>query len=278
MSDPRPFDTERKLASRAATAASALADALKVCSKAHQSLETEAPQAIEALGVAGKSLAVLRTLIPTLEGLDAELQVYRASAEQAFERSKARLVAELDAALRERGHQLSGRLPRLGCGPLTLELSTSKRAEVKVFYGPGIELLDKVAFDAKKVSACVVEQLASLEGQGLDDPAFLGELRAAWHCALARSGAPDGERAPIVDVLAELAAGRQSKSWRANPTRSGFKGYSRVQFSHDLGRLRSRRLDGEELALTVATRDQTRKATDHLWVSGTHYAYLAFRR
>ena len=268
-----PLDTGRKAAKQAAKAAETLADALKDASKAAANLDDKAASALAAADEATRALGRLNNLLPALNDLTGPLSALTLDARAAAEHSKARLLGALDDALRETGHKLTGRPPELVCGPLTIELAGT---EVRIHYGPGIALLDKVSLDPDKVARRTVELLAQLDGDPLDDTRYLEDLRGAWRAAVAREGGASGSKAPIVKVLSEMAFARQGDGFRRDPRRGAFSDYGRVQFSHDLGRLRTRTVDGSELALTVATRDQTKKASDHLWVAGTHYAYLSF--
>ena len=270
------FESERKASKKAVKAAGELAAALRHVDAAD--VQEQPFKALSAVAAARAACVVLRPLAANLDIVEHKLTTLAGEAMAAAEREKGRLVSELDDALRAGGLKLEGHLPKLRCGPFTLELVTGEQPEVRVSYGPGIALLATVAPDPEAVATEVKARLKELEGEPLDDDAFLRELRLGWRVALARVGGGEGgDKAPIVAVLAEVAAGRQSRAWRLNPTRQGFQTYSRVQFAHDVARLRRRTLGAEELVLTVATRDQTRSESDHLWIEGTHYAYLSFR-
>lgn len=269
------FDAERKAVKKAASAAESLAKALKTADKAATDLDARAFDALEALEEARKSLAQLATLSDVLAPLAPQVEARLTQARQAAERGRARVVGALDETLRGAGLRLEGRLPQLKCGPLTLEIDG---ATLSIWYGPKLERLDQIGLDPKKAGDRVLELLGELDGAPLDEPAFLAGLESAWRAAVARVGGAAGDKAPIVRVLAEMAVEQQSERWRQDPGKARFAPYSRVSFSHDLGRLATRRLGDSELMLTVATRDQTKKAADHLWVGGTHYAFLSFRR
>ena len=276
----KPLEDERKQVKKAVSALGDLVEALKTAQRGlERGLDEEAPAVLDGLASATRAIRTLRRLPATLESLEPQLSALRTDTERAYEKSRARLVAELDERLRQgHGLRLEGRLPKLSCGPLVLELAGGSKPEVRIHYGPQIALLDTVPVDAEKVAQAVASQLGSLEKDARPDEQFLDELCGAWRCAVARLDLGHRDKAPIIGVLAELAAGRQQPGWRADPVRTAYRSYSRVQFSHDLARLRVHRTGDHELVLTVATRDQTRRPADHLWVSGTHYAYLAFRK
>lgn len=267
------LDVERKAAKRAAGAADSLADALKAIKKAG-----EDPFAtLAAVADARKACAGLRGIAEVIGPLEGRLDEISKEAQARAERSRAALMGQLDDALKQRGLTLKGRLPILECGPLTLELISGAKAQLKLWYGPKIALLGATGLDAEKAADEIAQRVSRLDGEAFDGAVFLEELLAAWRAAVARVGGAAGDRAPIVAVLGEMAAGRQSARWRNDPAKSAYREYTRVQFSHDIGRLRIRQRAGAELVLTVASRDQTKNAADHLWVAGTHYAWLSFR-
>ena len=147
---------------------------------------------------------------------------------------------------------------------------------MKIFYGPKIALLNTVPLDPETISQAVESALDTLEGAPLDELSFLNELHVAWQVALVRMRLSPGDRAPIRAVHQALASGRQSpQAWESSGR--GVIEYGAVRFCHDLSRLRTRVADFGELALTVATREQTKSSADHLWVDGTHYAFISFR-
>ncbi len=262
----------RKAIKKAAGDAERLVGALRAIDKAG-----EDPFArMAGVGQARKAAAGLHGLDKTLVAVEDWLDAIGRDATAEAERSRAQLMGDLDDELRNRGHRLSGRLPTLECGPLTIELALADKAELRIWYGPKIARLGTAPLDAPRAAAMVSEVISGLS-VAIDDEAFLREVQAAWRAAVARAGGAPGDRPPIVSVLGEMAAGRQSVKWARDPVKSAYREYTRVQFSFDLGRLRTRRVDDAELQLTVATRDQTKSASDHLWVAGTHYAFVSFR-
>lgn len=266
-------------------AATDLAAAIKTLDKLEPDLDRQAFAADEALRDAEKALRTLAPVADTLRDARALTEALRARVDPAMERSRAALAAALARELSALGlPPLEGNLPELRCGALTLELLFDK-AEARVWFGPRIELLGKARLDAAAVAAAAKGALDALSGP-LDEAAFVAELHDAWvrACRLAAQDPGAGTTVSLIAVLDQLAWGRQSARFRANPTREAFTGYGRVQLAWDLYRLGTRRHGDLELKLTVATREQTRTDTDSLWVprtargEGTHFAGLAFRR
>ncbi len=267
------LEAERRAVKKAASAADDLSSALKTIRKSTDNVFKR----LDALAAARKACVALAGLPGLLGPLQDRITTLSREAEAEAERVRARVIGELDDALKQRGLKLEGRLPNLRCGPLTLEIGGAATSGMAIWYGPRIASMGSTSLDPETCAQAVADTLSKLTGDSFDDQHFIADLTAAWRAAVARSGAQPGDRAPINAVLAEMAVTRQSAKWRNDPTRSGFREYTRVQFSFDLGRIRTRIVGGSELLLTVATRDQTRKPADHLWVAGTHYAFLGFR-
>jgi hypothetical protein len=294
MSVGRPSDEATPERNSASKAGDAKASPAAMTLKAAKQLEKAVAGLIEALGNAGdphekpfqvlgatqgalSSLKQIGELATALGSANEWLKPLDAEARDVAERSRVIFAGELAEALEPLVLRLQGRLPTLEVGPFTIELVEADRPEVRLHYGPKIELLETIPVDAALVLKAVQRARELIEPGPLNDQAFLAELHAAWRTAMARRAYGPADKVPIADVYAELVFGRQSAAFRAAPQRSGFTAVPRVSFAHDLGRLRHHLWQGKELVLTVATRDQTKKAADHLWVAGTHYAYLGFR-
>jgi len=281
-----PAPTRAKQLDNAATA-------LKKTVKDLQTLEHLASDPERgAFKIAEISLRLLKTLEPAVAAGPVVLAAQQwvialaESARAAQQKARAAIPAELARLLEPMGLTVTGTLPDLRCGILTLRFRLeTRKPDVEIQYGPGIASLKKMPVAADKIAAEVVNIVQTLDGTPLDATQFLHELRTAYRIACARHGeTDDGRPVPLTRVMAELAFSRQSAAFLADPVRDRFTPYSRVQFSYDLFRLRERTLDGEELRLTIATREQTRQAGGHLWIptsaagQGTHYASLSFRR
>lgn len=282
--------TDTKALAKAArslqSAAADLAAAAKQLEKLEADLDHQAFPADEALRAAEKALRALAPLSATVAEGRAWAEGLRARVDPAKERSRAALAAALSRELAAAGlPALEGNLPELRCGVLTLELLFDK-GEGRVHFGPRIELLAKSKLDPVALTEAARGALEALSSEPLDEPAYVAEVHAAWVrvCRIDGLDPATGPTASLVSVLDQLAWGRQSARFRANPTREAFTGYGRVQLAWDLFRLSTRRRGDLELKLTVATREQTRTDADSLWIprtargEGTHFAGLAFRR
>ena len=266
----------RKAAAKLARAATSLTDAIKELETAEKHLEDRPFAVAPAVAAVRKALAPISELSDGLTGLTGQLTPLEDAGKNATVAGRARLAAQLDDALRQYGLSLKGRLPSPSVGPLTLDFIFGGKPAVKVYYGPKVTHLETLVLDPMKIAAAVSSILTSLETESFDERAYLGELHTAWQIATIRLGLSIGDRVPIREVHRALAAGRQP-SRVFEPSAKGIVEYGAVRFSHDLARLKVRRAEFGELALTVATREQTKNIADHLWVDGTHYAFISFR-
>ena len=274
MSDD--LSTHRKAAAKLGRSAEALCDALKRVESAAKRLDDRPFAVAPAVTEARKALKPIDSLAKGLSSLSENLDSLEEAGKSATERGRARLAADLHDHLTQRGLTLKGRLPSPTVGPLTLEFIFGGKPSVKIHYGPKVALLNTVPLDPEAISTAVEAAITSLDGTPLDEMRFLEELHVAWQVALVRLTLQPGERAPIRAVHEALASGRQPRqAWE--PHGRGLIEYGAVRFCHDLTRLRTRRAAFGELALTVATREQTKNAAQHLWVDGTHYAFISFR-
>jgi len=242
-------------------------------------LGDEVKKAREQLAAAERLGALPGELEPWLKEIEGRAEAVR-------RRARTKIAAELSRLLAAEGMTISGTLPVLTCGLFRLRFRfDASKPHVAIEYGPGIARLGKTPIEAPAIAEALVKVRDELEGEGFEGRTFREELRRAYRMVCLRRGWPeDGRPAPIMEVLAELVFARQPKAFRSDPVRERFQSYGRVRFSYDLFRLRERRLGDEELRLSIATRDQTRRPEDHLWVpvsrsgKGTNYSALSFRR
>jgi hypothetical protein len=242
---------------------------------------------------------VLRDRLPKLlEALD-DLEAHRGVADMvkalsddlssqvddAFQRAKSAVATGIARRVAERGLELTGNLPRLSCGPLTLEFSLVGEGRVNISFGPRIERLKQVPIHTDLVVDAVFSIYEELDGDGFDEVAHLDLLQRAYVNAVRISAGGDGTAVPISGVLLQTAFLKQGKKFLADPLRGNYRSYGRVQFAYDLSRTQRHSTEDRELFLTVASMEQTRRSADHLWIPrgprdprGTHYSMLAFRR
>lgn len=285
LTTPGNRDDER-LIKRAGRLLAALAADLSAAEKARARGEQGVFHLADRAARALEALQELETLPALLDAQRARARELREAADTMKRRAHAAIPAALAALLDGAGHSLEGTLPELRFGLLTLRFRMeAKKPQVEILYGPGIATLLRVPVDAARVAEAVRRILDGLARPPLDEEVFLRQLRQACRLARLRQGADDDRKpAPIVAVMAEVAFARQNLSFQADPVREAFASYGRVTFSYDLFRLRRRELDGETLVLGVASREQTKRPENHLWVPtddrgrGAHFADVAFRR
>jgi hypothetical protein len=221
-------------------------------------------------------------LAPLLSRLSNDLSP---RSEEAMKRAKAAVGSSLASLLAEEGLDLQGNFPHLSCGLLSLEFSFDSGGKTVIYFGPRIEMLKQVSIHPESIARAVVEIYKVLDGTGFDEEAHIETLFQAYQNVLKLTGRQDGTDVPITQVMLQTAIVKQDTRFLTNPTRSRFSSYGLVQFSYDLSRTRNRITRDHRLHLTVASMEQTRRSTSHLWVpqgprarNGTHYSTMSFHR
>jgi hypothetical protein len=203
--------------------------------------------------------------------------------EQPKQRLKLYLGAELDRAFKEKGWPIQGNLPELKVGLLTLEFLLSE-GQVKIWYGPKIELMDRTELVIDGIVNMVTAVFEGFDKASFqDEQDFLKLLFDSYHASIKRDGQELGASIPLIAWLGEIAWSKQDRKFLADPRREHFKSYGRTQLSYDLSRLKQRKYGPYELRLMVASREQTKKREDNLWIpttargDGTHFSSISFR-
>lgn len=210
------------------------------------------------------------------EGVLSWINSYKQELTNSEEQIKNRFGIELEQEFKKIGLLVAGQYPELKAGLFTIELFFDKGL-VTLWYGPKQERLAQCRLLSHEI-ASNVEKFRQQVGSHLDNEAFLKKLRDAYFRA---DDTKHGEPLPITDVLAEVAFLLQSQQFWSDPRQDNYKGYSRADFSYDL--FLARQSLNKNLHLTVATRANTRRRQDFLWIpddesgKGTAYSHLQFK-
>jgi hypothetical protein len=219
------------------------------------------------------------------QGLEAWLRSEEELVQKAVLEAGHRLALELEEALAKHGIKLTGQLPQLQAGCLTLKINQTTRT-VDLFLGPEL-VRSGIRLNAQAIATAVRSVISGLDSAPFDPQRFLALLYEACR-QLAAEGSGRGagsHQVPLPEVFLRTVLLRQPSKFRRNPTRENFTPYARWQFGYDLLRLREsgvRRIEGKEYELKIATLDAARNRERYIWVPddrsgrGTRYAYLAF--
>lgn len=218
-----------------------------------------------------------------LKGLIPWIEHYESLAREAKNRMRERLGHGISEGLEPLGVPVQGRFPELSAGPIFMDFKP-EQGKVEICLGKGGPVLDKTSIDVSKVVKAVTEQYGTLFG-GEFDPAHFVSL---VHQAIVRANRV-AERAtdapvPMGELLLELNVVAQGPGFASDPKRSSFKAYTRLMAAVHFFRARPLQNEGFELRLVVATREQTRKKSDHLYVPtdmrghGTHFSAVQLKR
>ena len=237
-------------------------------------------------GIEGK-LSQLKELAELQENLK-NIKIFLDEKKSLLEQPKVRLKnyfgAELDRKFKEKGWSLSGKIPELKVGALLLEFLLSKDM-VKIWYGPKTDLLGRANLTTDETADTVTKIQQEIdEASFKDEEPYLKLLFEAYKGIIKRAELDFGTNVPINQWLGEIAWHKQGPKFLSNPTKDHFKGYSRTQLSYDLSRLKQHQFEAHQMRLVIASREQTKKKEDSLWIpnssrgEGTHYSAVSFRK
>ncbi len=186
------------------------------------------------------------------------LRGYRHSLDAALSDRRELFGAALAEGLEPGGLKLRGQYPKLYAGLFTFDLNFDK-GRCRIWYGPEQEMVTEMTLEAGKVAE-VVRSARSKLGSGLEPPALLTRILQAFrHARLDRGDAP----MPLLALLPYMALLVQTDRFYGDPRKESYREYSRADFSYDLYRVRE---VGSKLRLTTATRQQTLRRSDFLWI------------
>ncbi|MGA1876358.1 MAG: hypothetical protein ACMUIA_12190, partial [bacterium] len=142
--------------------------------------------------------------------------------EQPKQRLKLYLGSELDRAFKEKGWPVQGNLPELKVGLLTLEFLLSE-GQVKIWYGPKIELMDRTELVIDGIVNMVTAIFEGFDKASFqDEEDFLKLLFDSYHALIKRDGQESGTGIPIISWLGEIAWSKQDRKFLADPRREHF--------------------------------------------------------
>lgn len=202
------------------------------------------------------------------------LEEYRPVFETALVKRRDQFGDILDSKLQIQGIKLRGQYPELYAGLFTLQLDFD-HGYCRVWYGPKQEDLGEVILDADKVAMFLHNHSNTLGSGGLGLPELTERILQAYRHA--RLDCSVG-LVPLLTLLPYMALSMQSIQFRSDPRKEHYRNYSRADFSFDLYRLRETM---PTFRLIIATRQQTQKHSDFLWVpsrddvdEGHYYAMI----
>ena len=245
-------------------------------------LEGKAFAAAGALASAEKSANDAKQALAFVHNLPGDLQSLRQVIDRAKSRLRDRVGAGIAEAVKDLGLPISGRFPTLQVGPFAVTLKPDKGIS-EIALGASGPVLAETSLEAETVGKAVADEYARWFADDFDAPAFLDLAHRALSRATRVADQPANAVVSISAFLLELNAVAQSKAFCADPNLRRFKPYTRLMVSVHLFRARPLRGDDFEIRLAVATREQTRKKEDHIYVPtdlrghGTNFGGLELR-
>ncbi|UCC12917.1 MAG: hypothetical protein JSW02_05170 [candidate division WOR-3 bacterium] len=178
------------------------------------------------------------------------------------------------------GIQVKGQYPIVRVAWYTVKIDF-EIGEAEVFYGPEVEkILRKIPLHPDMIYDAVKKFDDKLKSSGKELEKLLSAIHSAYERVLRIEGKQPGEKVLIIEVMNQFVMVNQTKKFKADPSKTLFRGTSRVMFSYIVHMLKKTHAAG--LHLHVATFDATVDKTRALWIpedetgEGTHYSYLSF--
>ncbi len=197
---------------------------------------------------------------------------------------RASLARDVANAAEELGLVVSGRLPELRCGVLTVVFDFAQ-GRATLWFGPRVEKLTSVALDAASIGAAMAQAIERLRAAATPPEAFVEAVHEAWTVAVvrARQSLQANPFVPLADVWRTWVWVRQSPRFHEAPSRARFEDATRAEFAYALGAVRSTPTSrGLAVRLRTATRQETRKRGGSLWIPqdrtgrGAHFSAMSF--
>lgn len=228
-----------------------------------------------------RTLALLEPQKKIRSEIRPSLDELRDRSDQLIEEARNKYIIDLEKASNASGVPFDGNFPHFRSGFFSVDVDLQAGHAV-LWYGPGAEKMDTLSIEPDAICQAITGGMQQLS-KPLDDDLFLRHLFAAYEVSLLKGEQFPGSPVPLSDILIELNLLKQSRQFRADPSKRTFQPYTRTAFSYDCYRLKERKFNGRKLTLVVATRAQTRKKEDHLWIptndrgDGTHYTSFYFK-
>ncbi len=187
-----------------------------------------------------------------------------------------KLTKRLSNEIKKFNLQFEGAYPNLRIGLFSLKIDDEK-GEIAAWYGTEQHLIEKRKLSEKKALGSVVKAIhdgiKNLNSSPFDLKDYADNLLIAYKNALSKVknnkkfDLTDQKYVSIADIYAELLLLKQPSRFWNDPTRKNFAEYTRMQFSYDLFRLKSRIKETNlEIKFLTASREFTKEKSRYIWI------------
>ncbi len=199
-----------------------------------------------------------------------DLQSILPDLETALQQAQEQLGHVFGAALRdrliERNIAIGGRPPRFEAGRFEIVANFVSR-KVTLHYGKDV-VARNVSISLDSVMKAYERALKDIQGRNEDGATWIKQLYEAWQLVNLKTGKSNA-RVGLVDCYYEMVLLRQKRGFTSEPSKRGFRDYSRAQFAYDLDFFtRQQRLshNGFHAVPHVATKSQAETTSKSIWV------------
>jgi hypothetical protein len=179
---------------------------------------------------------------------------------------------ELNSELIKLNLKLEGRSPKYKTNYYGIEIDIHKNI-CKIYYGFNEEYIGSEKLDPKLISDYIYNYENSILTNKIDPSLF----KKTYDTLVLQQRGDFKQRIPIIKLLTHLAVIQQNTKFESNPTKSNYKSYSRIQFSHDIYMIK--RDNKLKIKLITANRAQVKNKNTYLWIPvnqtmGSVYSYI----
>lgn len=261
---------------------------IKLLNSINKNLEKNTVKSLKSsrrdLKKAESTLNILNLTDSLKYSLKEELEQYRNRIAKSLTERSRHFTTDLEKILKDYGIKVKGNIPKLMAGIYEIKMDEEDLA-VTIYYGQEYEKIAKTDMDAEVVAKKIISVNKSLfDTDKFEEKSFLENLLKAYKRYISLRNIQFGERVPLKDFLGEFAMTMQKNSFYTNPVKKNYKEYSRLQFSADLSKIKTRIIDNNKFILVTATRAYTSKSSNFIWVpqnekgEGNWYSHLQFKK
>lgn len=168
--------------------------------------------------------------------------------------------------LNQYGIEIGGRPPNFEIGRFAIDANFVNRTAT-IRYGKDVTT-KRVPLSVESVIKAYQRDAKLVTGRQEDGQRWIAHLYEAYEHVCRKRGQTGG-RANIVECYVEMALLRQSKTFRSEPSKRGFREYSRAQFAYDFFEFTNEQRcthEGKHVVAHVATKSHSENVARSIWI------------
>ncbi|MEO0094481.1 MAG: hypothetical protein ABIL46_03590 [candidate division WOR-3 bacterium] len=177
---------------------------------------------------------------------------------------------------------IKGQYPILRIGLYTLSLNF-EFGEATLYFGPEIEKIkSKIALEPETIYQTIKKFDEGLKRMKFDPKEFYLDLQKSYKKCILLLNKPHGEKVYLTEVLSEYVILKQPSQFFADPKKSNFREFPRINLSYWLYLFKKSEYAQKGIHFYIATFDATTDKMHAIWIpdneegEGTYYSYVSF--